>query len=86
MRLPISANPVFGKPASSIWARFLFQKHAEAFGFNHDIDFELPVSPSRIAFSEEPYHLAEISCGFNRDTTISPLHGAMLSCAVFNRG
>ncbi len=81
-----SVNPVFGKIGVQHLGPVLLQKHAEAFGFNHDIDFELPVSPSRIAFSEEPYHLAEISCGFNRDTTISPLHGAMLSCAVFNRG
>ena len=81
-----SVNPVFGNIGARRLGRTLLQKHAEAFGFNHDIDFELPVSLSRVGFSEEPYHLAEISCGFNRETTISPLHGAMLSSAVFNRG
>jgi len=81
-----SVNPVFGKIGALRLVPIVLEKHAEAFGFNHDIDFELPVSLSRVVFSEEPYRLAEVSCGFNRDTTISPLHGAMLSSAVFNRG
>jgi len=44
------------------------------------------VALSRIHLSNEPYQWAEIACGFNRDTTLSPLHGAMLASAVANHG
>ncbi|WP_413907041.1 penicillin-binding transpeptidase domain-containing protein, partial [Desulfobacula sp.] len=32
------------------------------------------------------YHLAELGCGFNTDTTISPIFGAMLISAIVNSG
>jgi membrane peptidoglycan carboxypeptidase len=32
------------------------------------------------------FHLAEIGCGFNRDTLISPLFGAMMITPLLNKG
>jgi peptidoglycan glycosyltransferase len=50
------------------------------------VDFELPWPTSRLAVKDESYHRAEIASGFNRQTTISPLHGAVIVSAVVNGG
>ena len=81
-----SVNPVFGKIGALRLGKDTLEKYALAFGFNRDIGFEIPVAPSRVQLSEKPYQWAEIACGFNRDTTLSPLHGAMLASAVANHG
>lgn len=81
-----SVNPVFGKIGARRLGKSNLEKYAEAFGFNRAIDFEIPVTPSVVILSDEPYHLAEIASGFNRKTTLSPLHGALLSAAVLNQG
>ncbi len=81
-----SVNPVFGKIGALRLGKDTLEKYALAFGFNRDIGFEIPVAPSRVRLSEKPYQWAEIACGFNRDTTLSPLHGAMLASAVANHG
>ncbi|OQY12369.1 MAG: hypothetical protein B6I31_03295 [Desulfobacteraceae bacterium 4572_19] len=36
--------------------------------------------------SKEPYHWAEIACGFNRKTKISPLFGALIAGTIVNGG
>jgi cell division protein FtsI/penicillin-binding protein 2 len=36
--------------------------------------------------NDDPYDWAEIASGFNRDTTISPLHGAVMASAILNDG
>ena len=81
-----SVNPVFGKIGSRKLGKANLEKYAEAFGFNRSIDFEIPVPPSVVMLSDEPYHLAEIASGFNRKTTLSPMHGALLAAAVLNQG
>ncbi len=81
-----SVNPVFGKLGTYTVGKALIEKYASAFGFNHTIDFEAPVSVSELTVSDEPYKLAEIACGFNRITQISPLHGALLSGTIVNNG
>ena len=81
-----SVNPVFGKIGALRLGKNTLEKYALAFGFNRDIGFEIPVAPSRVQLSEKPYQWAEIACGFNRNTTLSPLHGAMLASAVANHG
>jgi peptidoglycan glycosyltransferase len=50
------------------------------------VGFELPWPTSRLAVKDESYHRAEIASGFNRQTTISPLHGAVIVSAVVNGG
>lgn len=74
-----SINPVFGKIGAHFLGKELLETYAGAFGFNHEIPFDLPVVPSRIALTGDPYHLAEIASGFNRKTRISPLHGALIA-------
>jgi cell division protein FtsI/penicillin-binding protein 2 len=82
----LSVNPVFGKIGAHYLGKTILKDYALAFGFNRDIDFEIRLAPSRISFSDDPYQWAEIACGFNRETTMSPLHGAVITAAILNQG
>ena len=81
-----SINPVFGKLGISCLKKDLIEEYAIRFGFNQLIDFELPVEPSRISVGDDPYHWAELACGFNRVTLISPIHAAMMTAEIVNDG
>ena len=81
-----SINPVFGKLGILYLKKDLIEEYAIRFGFNQLIDFELPVEQSRISVGDDPYHWAELACGFNRVTLISPVHGAMIGAAIVNDG
>ena len=81
-----SVNPVFGKLGALYLDRSILQAYADAFGFNHPVDFELPVGPSHVQVEEDAYQRAEVASGFNNDTKISPLHAAMMASAVLNQG
>jgi len=59
---------------------------AERFLFNQSIPFDLPVAESFIHVPDDDFGLAEIATGFNKSTTISPLHAALLASAVANNG
>jgi len=81
-----SVNPVFGKIGALYLGKNALEKYAEAFGFNRNIDFEIPLAPSIVSVSDKPYQWAEIACGFNRMTRISPLHGALMASVILNEG
>ena len=81
-----SVNPVFGKLGAYALGREVIESYAEAFGFNQEIDFELPIRPSRIELSNDAFELAEVASGYNRTTRISPLHGALMAAAIVNQG
>ena len=81
-----SVNPVFGQLGALKLGKDNLTHYAAAFGFNRPIDFEAVISPSNFTVSDDPYRLAEIASGFNRETTLSPLHGALIAAAVVNAG
>ena len=81
-----SVDPVFGKLGEHRLGGELLEKSADAFGFNEPLNFDLPLQPSHFEVNDEPYHWAELASGFNRETTISPLHGAVIASAVLNDG
>jgi peptidoglycan glycosyltransferase len=81
-----SVNPVFGKIGALYLGKTVLENYAAAFGFNQNIDFEIPVAPSFVSLSDEPYQWAEIASGFNHETTLSPLHGALITSAILNQG
>ncbi len=81
-----SINPVFGKLGTVKLGKSVLEEYAIAFGFNQPIQFELAVTPSQIQIKNKPYHWAEIASGFNNETAISPVHGAMMASAVLNKG
>ncbi len=81
-----SVNPVFGKIGALYMAPGALQEYGEAFAFNRNVNFELSWPVSRLIEKDESYRRAEIASGFNRQTTISPLHGAVIVSAVLNGG
>lgn len=81
-----SVNPVFGRIGSQMLGGPALEAYARQFGFNRPIPFERPLPESRLQVTDQPYQWAEVASGFNRETTISPLHGAMLAAAVVNDG
>jgi cell division protein FtsI/penicillin-binding protein 2 len=81
-----SVNPVFGKLGALHLGKDELESYARAFGFNHPINFEIPLSPSETVITDEPYQWAEIASGFNRQTRMSPVHGALIAATIFNQG
>ncbi|MBI9082887.1 MAG: PbpA [Desulfobacterales bacterium] len=81
-----SVNPVFGKIGFHCLGKKSLESYGKAFGFNRRFAGELPLLPSRLAVSEKPFQWAEVACGFNRQTTLSPLHGALIAAALINDG
>ena len=81
-----SVNPVFGKIGALVLKRKTLEAYGDAFAFNRQVAFELQWPTSRLAVKDESYHWAEIASGFNRQTTLSPLHAAVIVSAVVNGG
>jgi len=81
-----SVNPVFGRLGANLLGKDVIEAYAEAFGFNREIDFELPLRPSRVELTDGAFELAEVASGYNRTTRISPLHGAAMAAAIVNQG
>lgn len=81
-----SVNPVFGKIGANYLGKTTLEKYATAFGFNQNIDFEIPLPPSLVSLTDESYQWAEVACGFNKQTVLTPVHGAILSSAILNQG
>lgn len=81
-----SVNPVFGKIGVHYLDATTLEAFAADFGFNRPIGFEIPVTPSFLDVSDEPYRWAEIASGFNRETKITPLHAVAIASAILNRG
>jgi cell division protein FtsI/penicillin-binding protein 2 len=81
-----SVNPVFGKIGALYLDRQALDDYGHAFAFNQPVEFELPWSASRLTIADDAYRRAEIASGFNRQTTLSPLHGAVIVSAVVNDG
>ncbi len=81
-----SINPVFGKLGKNELGKDILTDYGLAYYFNQGIDFDLPVDQSTLKISDTPYNWAEIASGFNRTTTISPLHAALIAASVVNGG
>jgi hypothetical protein len=81
-----SVNPVFGKIGALYLKGEALAEYAEIMGFNQQLPFELPMPPSNFTPGDKPYRWAELASGFNRETTISPLHAAVLAGAIVNGG
>jgi len=82
-----SINSVFGKLGAFTLGPEELSDFAGRFGFNREIDFELPVEASSFSVDDnDTFHLAELASGFNRSTKVSPLHGALMASAVVAEG
>lgn len=81
-----SNNVVFGKAAINQTTAESLMRMAFSFGFNKDLMEEVNLSRSVVEMPENQYNLAELASGFNRNTLISPIHGAAIAATVANLG
>jgi cell division protein FtsI/penicillin-binding protein 2 len=83
-----SINSVFGKLGVYTLGPEELHGYAEKVGFNRTIPFDLEVEPSvyEPGDPDDPFRLAELSSGFNRTTTVSPLHAALLAGGILSDG
>ena len=81
-----SNNVVFGKAAINQSTAESLMRTAFNFGLNRDLMEEVNLSRSIVEMPENQYNFAELASGFNRDTRISPIHGAAIAATVANHG
>jgi len=81
-----SINPVFGQIGIYDLGQEVMNEYGKRFLFNQDITFDLPLSSSFLEVPEDDFGLAEIASGFNKRTKISPLHAAMITASIINKG
>jgi len=81
----MSLNPVVGKLARKRLSRNELLDTANRFGWNAAIDFDLGMRPSLAAIPAEEIPRARVAAGFWQ-TTLSPLHGALVVQALANGG
>jgi peptidoglycan glycosyltransferase len=81
-----SVNPVFGRLGVQDLGAQTLRRWGERMGFNRSIPFELKLTPSYLEVPDEEFEVAKVASGFNRVTTISPLHAALLAGAVVEGG
>ena len=89
-----SNNPVFGWLALHRVGRNNLLKSALKFGYNAKIPFEMPTDISYfpeatvggLSTTNDSIHIAELGSGFNSETTLTPLLGALTAAAVINGG
>ena len=82
----VSNNSIFGKLGIYDLGPQVITEYAEKFYFNRSIPFDLPVEVSATEVPKDEYGLAEVASGFNKRTRVSPLHAALLACAIVNQG
>ncbi|KMQ52039.1 Cell division protein FtsI [Peptidoglycan synthetase] [Chitinispirillum alkaliphilum] len=81
-----SINPAFGRIALFNTEQGALTEFGNRFGFNQQVPFELPVEISQMLDVDTGFGLAELASGFNRTTTISPIHGALIAAAISEDG
>lgn len=81
-----SNNVIFGKLAMNTTTGVGMFKTASDFGFNKSLMDDLDLSISVFQMPNSQYNLAELATGFNKETQMSPVHGALLSSIVANNG
>jgi cell division protein FtsI/penicillin-binding protein 2 len=82
----LSINPVFGKIGLYHVGSDNLTVVGEKFGFNRPLPTDLPVETSQLTIPSSSFEVAEIACGYNKVTLISPLHAAWIASVILNRG
>lgn len=82
-----SVNVFFGKLGLFYVGPRNLELYAERFLFNHPIHSDIPVQQGFARISaNNPWAVAEAASGFTRETTMSPMHGALIAAAIANDG
>jgi penicillin-binding protein A len=81
-----SNNVVFGKLGTIYLGQAPISLTAKRLGFWKSPLREFRSEPSTSFLAKDDYNLAELACGFNKQTRMSPLHGAQVMTTVLNSG
>jgi len=81
-----SINPAFARIALFMTNKDALTDYGKRFGFNTPIPFELDNEISVMLEPDSMFSIAEFASGFNRQTSISPLFGALIASAVCEYG
>lgn len=81
-----SNNVIFGRVAIENLTPVGLKKMSEKFGFNKKLVEGVNLSPSVFNLAKDQYNLAEYSSGLNRQTLMSPVHGAVIGSIIANGG
>lgn len=81
-----SNNVVFGKLGTIYLGQMPIYQTAQRMGFWKPPLTGCEVTPSTSFLPKDEYNLAELACGFNKQTRISPLHAAQIVTSVLNGG
>lgn len=80
-----SHNGVFGKIARKVGKKVM-EKYIDAYGFNKQFFFDLPVGKSIAKLPSNPLKMGQAAAGLNRDFLVSPIHVATIVSTILNRG
>jgi penicillin-binding protein A len=81
-----SNNIVFAKLGTIYLGETPIELAARKMGFWKSPVKEFESPPSTILKPKDDYNLAELACGYNKETRMSPLHAAQIVTAVMNNG
>jgi cell division protein FtsI/penicillin-binding protein 2 len=81
-----SNNVVFGKIGTHYLGEHPILLEAMRLGFWKPVMRECWSEPSAVFIPESEYNIAEMACGFNHETRMSPVHAAQIISAVVNGG
>lgn len=81
-----SINPVFGKIGMNMLGKDLMFRYAEKLGYRSRVPFEIEADTSFLKPCDSAYNLAELACGFNEETRMTPLLGALMTASLVEDG
>ncbi len=81
-----SNNPVFARLGMFQLGGGVLTSYARSLGFEKHLTFELPLKNSCLVKPANSYGVGEMASGFNRVTSMSPLHAALMVSAFINGG
>jgi cell division protein FtsI/penicillin-binding protein 2 len=81
-----SNNVVFAKIGTYYLGQMPIYTTAQKMGFWKPPMTDCEITPSTSFLPKDDYNLAELSCGFNKQTRMSPLHAAQIVTSVLNGG
>lgn len=81
-----SINTVFGRLGVFSVGEASIISYSKRFGFDQVIPSEFEIEPSKLGEVKDRWGLAEVASGFTKNTTLSPIHGAMIAASIVNDG
>jgi len=82
----LSINPYFGRMWLDSFTDRDFLDMGQDMLFNAPLEFDLPVTKSRMIPPVDDFQRAEVASGYNTRTTLSPLHAAVIAALAANGG